>query len=117
MDQEGPRMGVVDHGVPAEPSGDWRSSSGRRSPGAPLRVRSRAHVTESSSTRAAYALAAMTGNVGVPGGNSGTSNRRDGRYGITRCPSERTGEARVRRRCLADLLERGRAGGYPPTSR
>src|SRR5947207_1159531 len=36
--------------------------------------------------RAAYALAAMTGNVGVPGGNSGTSNGATGRYGIRSLP-------------------------------
>ena len=32
--------------------------------------------------RAAYALAAITGNVGIPGGNSGASNGATGRSGI-----------------------------------
>ena len=64
--------------------------------------------------RAAYALAAMTGNVGVPGGNSGTSNGATGRYGIRSLPvGANPAEARVASPLLADLLERGRAGGYP----
>ena len=64
--------------------------------------------------RAAYALAAMTGNVGIPGGNSGTSNGATGRCGIRLLPagSNPTG-ARVATSMLADLLDRGRAGGYP----
>jgi anaerobic dimethyl sulfoxide reductase subunit A len=64
--------------------------------------------------RAAYALAAMTGNVGVPGGNSGTSNGATGRAGIRSLP---TGvnpiDARIASPMLADLLTRGKAGGYP----
>ncbi|OLB98782.1 MAG: hypothetical protein AUH30_07000 [Candidatus Rokubacteria bacterium 13_1_40CM_68_15] len=64
--------------------------------------------------RAAYALAAMTGNVGVPGGNSGTSNGATGRYGIRSLPvGANPAGARVASPLLADLLERGRAGGYP----
>jgi anaerobic dimethyl sulfoxide reductase subunit A len=64
--------------------------------------------------RAAYALAAMTGNVGVPGGNAGTSNGATGRYGISSLPVGKnpTG-AFVSSPLLADLLERGKAGGYP----
>src|SRR2546422_2816780 len=64
--------------------------------------------------RAAYALAAMTGNVGIPGGNSGTSNGATGRGGIRMLPAgtNPTG-ARVASSMLADLLDRGRAGGYP----
>ena len=64
--------------------------------------------------RAAYALCAMTGNVGIPGGNAGTSNGATGRGGIQGLP---TGENPVGRGVssplLADLLERGKAGGYP----
>jgi anaerobic dimethyl sulfoxide reductase subunit A len=64
--------------------------------------------------RAAYALSAITGNVGVPGGNSGSSNGVTGNSGVTLLP---TGEdplgARVASPLLADLLTRGRAGGYP----
>ena len=64
--------------------------------------------------RAAYALCAMTGNVGIPGGNAGTSNGATGRCGIQALP---TGDnpvgARVSSPLLADLLERGAAGGYP----
>jgi anaerobic dimethyl sulfoxide reductase subunit A len=64
--------------------------------------------------RAAYALAAMTGNVGIPGGNAGTSNGATGRCGIRLLPAgtNPTG-ARVATAMLADLLDRGRAGGYP----
>src|SRR4029079_3510753 len=64
--------------------------------------------------RAAYALAAMTGNVGIPGGNSGTSNGATGRCGIRMLPAgtNPTG-ARVASSMLADLLDRGRSGGYP----
>lgn len=64
--------------------------------------------------RAAYALAAITGNVGIPGGNSGSSNGATGRAGIRSLP---TGGnpigSRVSSPLLADLLARGKAGGYP----
>jgi anaerobic dimethyl sulfoxide reductase subunit A len=64
--------------------------------------------------RAAYALAAMTGNVGIPGGNSGTSNGATGRGGIRPMPvGTNPAGARVASPLLADLLDRGRAGGYP----
>jgi anaerobic dimethyl sulfoxide reductase subunit A len=64
--------------------------------------------------RAAYALAAMTGSVGVPGGNSGTSNGVTGRAGIRPLPTgTNPAHARVASSLLADLLDRGRAGGYP----
>src|SRR5579863_4116243 len=64
--------------------------------------------------RAAYALAAITGNVGIAGGSSGTSNGATGRSGIHSLPIGRnpTG-ARVATPLLADLLARGKAGGYP----
>jgi anaerobic dimethyl sulfoxide reductase subunit A len=64
--------------------------------------------------RALYALAAITGNVGIPGGNSGTSNGATGRCGIRSLPTgaNPTG-ARVASPLLADLLARGKAGGYP----
>src|SRR5262245_61318540 len=64
--------------------------------------------------RAAYALAAITGNVGVPGGNSGTSNGATGRGPIKAFPTGKNPiDARVSSPMLADLLTRGRAGGYP----
>jgi anaerobic dimethyl sulfoxide reductase subunit A len=64
--------------------------------------------------RAAYALASMTGNVGVPGGNAGTSNGATGRCGIRLMPAgTNPAGARVASSLLADLLDRGRAGGYP----
>jgi DmsA/YnfE family anaerobic dimethyl sulfoxide reductase A subunit len=64
--------------------------------------------------RAAYALAVMTGNVGVPGGNSGTSNGATGRGGIRPLPAgTNPAGARVASSLLADLLARGKAGGYP----
>jgi DmsA/YnfE family anaerobic dimethyl sulfoxide reductase A subunit len=64
--------------------------------------------------RAAYALAAMTGNVGIPGGNSGTSNGATGRCGIRSLPAgPNPSRARVATPLLADVLARGKAGGYP----
>jgi len=56
----------------------------------------------------------MTGNVGIPGGNSGTSNGATGRGGIRPLPAgtNPTG-GRVASSQMADLLTRGRAGGYP----
>jgi anaerobic dimethyl sulfoxide reductase subunit A len=64
--------------------------------------------------RALYALAAMTGNVGVVGGNSGGSNGATGASGIKSLPTgtNPTG-ARVSSPLMADLLARGKAGGYP----
>ena len=63
--------------------------------------------------RAAYSLAAITGNVGVSGGNSGCSAGAKlsgiGRLGAGPNPAG----ARVSSPLLADLLARGRAGGYP----
>src|SRR4029079_19775623 len=38
--------------------------------------------------RAAYALCAMTGNVGIPGGSSGTSNVATARFGLQRRPTD-----------------------------
>jgi anaerobic dimethyl sulfoxide reductase subunit A len=64
--------------------------------------------------RAAYALAAMTGNVGMPGGNSGTSNGATGRAGVRTLPMGTNPiDARVASPLLADLLARGASGGYP----
>ena len=64
--------------------------------------------------RAAYALAAITGNVGIAGGNSGTSNGATGRSGIKNLPAGANPiAARVSSPLLADLLTRGKAGGYP----
>ncbi|HJQ58638.1 MAG TPA: molybdopterin-dependent oxidoreductase [Vineibacter sp.] len=64
--------------------------------------------------RAAYALAAITGNVGIAGGNSGTSNGATGRAGINSLPTGSNPiNARVSSPLLADLLARGKAGGYP----
>jgi DmsA/YnfE family anaerobic dimethyl sulfoxide reductase A subunit len=64
--------------------------------------------------RAAYALAAITGNVGISGGNSGVSNGATGRAGIKSLPTGKNPiEAKVSSPLLADLLARGKAGGYP----
>ena len=58
--------------------------------------------------RAAYALAAITGNVGIAGGNSGTSNGATGRSGIKSLPAGANPiAARVSSPMLADLLTRG----------
>ncbi|HVH77956.1 MAG TPA: molybdopterin-dependent oxidoreductase, partial [Stellaceae bacterium] len=63
--------------------------------------------------RAAYALAAITGSVGIPGGNSGTSNGATGRSGIKSLAIGKNPiDARVSSPMLADLLVRGKAGGY-----
>jgi anaerobic dimethyl sulfoxide reductase subunit A len=64
--------------------------------------------------RAAYSLAAITGNIGKSGGNSGVSNGATGRSGIKGLPpGTNPAGARVASSLLADVLERGRAGGYP----
>ena len=64
--------------------------------------------------RAAYALAAITGNVGVSGGNSGVSNGATGRAGIKSLPIGKNPiDSKVASPLLADLLARGKAGGYP----
>jgi anaerobic dimethyl sulfoxide reductase subunit A len=64
--------------------------------------------------RAAYALAALTGNVGIAGGNSGTSNGATGRSGIKMLATGKNPiDARVSSPMLADLLVRGKTGGYP----
>ena len=64
--------------------------------------------------RAAYALAAITGNVGVSGGGSGVSNGATGRGGIRNLPTGKNPiSARVASPMLADLLARGKDGGYP----
>ena len=64
--------------------------------------------------RAAYALAALTGNVGIPGGSSGSSNGATGRAGVRMLATGKNPiEARVSSPLLADLLVRGKEGGYP----
>jgi anaerobic dimethyl sulfoxide reductase subunit A len=64
--------------------------------------------------RAAYALAAITGNVGISGGNSGCSGGAKGQGTFNRFPAGKNpANAQVAGPLLADLLDRGRAGGYP----
>jgi anaerobic dimethyl sulfoxide reductase subunit A len=64
--------------------------------------------------RAAYALTAITGSVGLAGGNTGVSNGATGRCGIKSLPvGPNPAGARVASPLLADLLTRGKAGGYP----
>lgn len=64
--------------------------------------------------RAAFGLAAITGNIGSPGGNTGVSNGATGRAGIKSLPTgENPAGANVASPLLADLLARGAAGGYP----
>ena len=51
--------------------------------------------------RAAYALCAMTGNVGIPGGSSGVSNGATGRTGIKTLPTGANPTERARRLAVA----------------
>ena len=69
--------------------------------------------------RAAYALAAMTGNVGIPGGNSGTSNGATGRCGHqASCrPAKNPIDARVASPMLADCSRAAKPAAIRPTSR
>ena len=63
--------------------------------------------------RAAYALCAITGNIGIPGGNSGCSGGARN-HGIKRLGAPpNPANSRVASTLLADVLARGRAGGYP----
>jgi DmsA/YnfE family anaerobic dimethyl sulfoxide reductase A subunit len=63
--------------------------------------------------RAAYALAAMTGNIGVTGGNTGCSAGAKATSVKRFAAGANPAGARVASPLLADLLTRGRAGGYP----
>ena len=63
--------------------------------------------------RAAYALAAITGNVGVSGGNSGCSGGVKPHRMRKMTAGSNPAGARVASPSFADLLARGRAGGYP----
>jgi anaerobic dimethyl sulfoxide reductase subunit A len=64
--------------------------------------------------RAAYALAAITGNVGISGGSSGVSNGATGRGKIKNLPiGTNPIESKVASPLLAGLLAHGKAGGYP----
>jgi anaerobic dimethyl sulfoxide reductase subunit A len=64
--------------------------------------------------RAAYALAAITGNVGISGGSSGVSNGATGRGKMKNLPiGTNPIQSKVASPLLADLLARGTAGGYP----
>ena len=68
--------------------------------------------------RAAYALAAITGNVGIAGGNSGTSNGATGRSGVKSLPAGTNPiAARVPRRCSPTSWPGARRAATPPTSR
>lgn len=64
--------------------------------------------------RAGYALAAITGNVGIAGGNSGVSNGATGRLGIGSLPTGKNPvDSKAPTGLLADWLMKGKAGGYP----
>jgi len=64
--------------------------------------------------RAAYALAAITGNIGVVGGNTGCSNGATGRAGVRGLPEgDNPIDSKVSAPELADMLAKGKAGGYP----
>ena len=77
-------------------------------------TRPAARPTASSSTAPPTRWRAITGNVGIPGGNSGVSNGATGRSGIKSLPTGANPiDAAVATPLLADLLARGKAGGYP----
>lgn len=65
--------------------------------------------------RAAHALAAMTGNIGIAGGNSGDSlGARSSAAFVSKLPTgDNPAGTRVNMALLADLLTRGKNGGYP----
>jgi anaerobic dimethyl sulfoxide reductase subunit A len=63
--------------------------------------------------RAAYALAAITANIGIPGGNTGCSGGAKGRMLGRFTAGPNPAGARVASPLLADVLARGRAGGHP----
>jgi DmsA/YnfE family anaerobic dimethyl sulfoxide reductase A subunit len=63
--------------------------------------------------RAAYSLASITGNIGIPGGNSGCSGGAKPRIASRFTAGSNPAGARVSSPLLADLLARGRSGGYP----
>jgi anaerobic dimethyl sulfoxide reductase subunit A len=64
--------------------------------------------------RAAYALTAITGNAGVSGGNGGSSNGATGYCGLSGIPAGKNPiDSRVAAPHLAELLQKGTAGGYP----
>jgi anaerobic dimethyl sulfoxide reductase subunit A len=64
--------------------------------------------------RAGYALAAITGNIGIVGGNSGVSNGATGYGNIGGLAAGVNPiDSKVSTPLLADLLSRGKSGGYP----
>lgn len=64
--------------------------------------------------RAAQALAMVTGNIGAPGGNTSCSNGATGYAGFTGLPAGASPiDAKVATGHLADLLAKGKAGGFP----
>jgi anaerobic dimethyl sulfoxide reductase subunit A len=64
--------------------------------------------------RAAYALAAVTGSIGTPGGNAGPSNGATGRAGLKMLPAGKNPiDSEVATPFLGDLLLKGKAGGFP----
>ena len=68
--------------------------------------------------RAAYALAAITGNIGIVGGNTGVSNGVTGRSGIRSLPpgTNPIDIARSRRRCSPICWRAARRAAIRPTS-
>ena len=97
------------------PSDAWPSSTPRPSPPrCSAATRPGARLYGEQFHRAAYALCAITGNVGTLGGNSGVSNGATGRGGIKSLPPGANPATRASPTpLLADLLARGKAGGYP----
>ena len=67
--------------------------------------------------RAAYALCAMTGSVGIPGGNAGTSNGATGRGGIQALPDRREPDGPRGVLAAARRPARARQGGRLPGRR
>jgi anaerobic dimethyl sulfoxide reductase subunit A len=117
-DRKTPEWAASITGIPAETirrlAIDFATASRRRCRPA---MRRAAPIYGEQFHRAAYALARSPGNVGIAGGNSGTSNGATGRWGSSRCRLARTRSTRAsRRRCWPICWRAARRAVIRPTS-